>query len=272
MTAEIWHCGELAQKIKDEVRLKVEAFVNIYREPPTLHIISIGNDTASQSYLKGKEADCKEVGITCIMHKFPANISTATVKCCLKDLPGKIIIQLPVPKQINLPDLLAGIFPRQDVDCLTSISASNIYNNKGIQRPCTPSGIMTLLEYRKIPVAGKNVCVIGRSNIVGKPMAMMLINEGATVTSCNSLTRNLAEHTKAADIVISAVGKRDLVTKDMIKRNAICIDVGITRGADGKLHGDFDPGVDELAFARTPVPGGIGLLTRAMLLKNIVQE
>lgn len=286
MTCQIWNCSEIAADIKSELKEKHD------KEYPArlMEIITVGNDSASESYVKGKKKDCKEIGFSYRHLQFASDATTEDIlKAISFSRANGIILQLPVPKHIDVKRIVEAIGPKRDIDGfhpqnLGELMLGNYNDNDGNDKtadnkdggdalliPCTPAGVMEVLKYHDIDLSGKKVCIIGRSNIVGKPLDVMMINAGATVTSCNSKTKDLANITKQSDIVVSTVGKANFVTKDMIKDGAIVIDVGINRGEDGKMCGDVCEDVREVAFAVTPVPGGIGLMTRAMLMKNLYQ-
>lgn len=241
-----------------------------------LAVIVVGDNAASAAYVKGKQKDCEECGIAFKLFKFAeATTSEALVDVIRSlnnnDLVDGIIVQLPLPAHINSMTVLQAISPAKDVDCFCTDNVGRLAIDGPRFLPCTPLGVIDMLRYYSIDVAGKDCVVIGRSNIVGKPMAAMLTNLGATVTLCHSQTKNLAKYTTEADIVVCAVGKPKFLTADMVKENAIIIDVGINRGQDGKMCGDVDfDAVSRKVAAITPVPGGVGLMTRAALLKNVV--
>lgn len=256
MSAIIMDGKALANQIKDDLKKEIEQ----YAQTPRLAIIANKDDAASAVYLRNKEKDCAEVGIDCQVHY----LNSTEVIPYLKGLNVSpcyhgIICQLPLVDGVSEKEVLNTITKNKDVDGF----ASDDFD------PCTPLGIMELLKHYNIEVAGKHCIVVGRSNIVGRPMAKMLIDADGTVTVCHSKTKNLAECTKQADILIVATGRRNLITADMIKDGAVVIDVGINRDENGKLCGDVDfDTVAEKASFITPVPGGVGPMTRAMLLVN----
>lgn len=268
MTAKLLDGKKAAQVVKDHVKTQIQE----HNLKPTLEVILVGDNPASQAYVKGKHKDCQEVGIESIITKLPETVTTVEVIQKIQDSKADgIIVQLPLPKHIDQNIVIDAIPYTKDVDCFRNINLGNLFTDTGIFSPCTPLGIMELLWEYKLDVVGKHCVIIGRSNIVGKPLALMLINVGATVTVCNSHTQNLKELTKQADILVSAVGKPKFVTADMVKDGAVVVDVGINRTEDGKLCGDVDfEKVSEVASWITPVPGGVGLMTRAMLLQNTV--
>lgn len=263
----------VAAKEKEKIREEVSRLVGV----PTLAVIVVGNDPASQTYVRGKERDCAECGIICEVHQFEETASEKEVCDLIDTLNHRnsvsgIIVQLPLPKQINKMAVIERIHPDKDVDCFRADNVGRLMLGKPKFLPCTPSGIVDLLQDFKIEVDGKDCVVIGRSDIVGKPMAALLTSMGGTVTTCHSRTRNLAFYTKHADLIVCAVGKPYFLTADMVKDDAVIVDVGINRGEDGKLCGDVDfAEVSKKCSAITPVPGGVGLMTRVALLKNTVK-
>lgn len=243
---------------------------------PTLAVILVGNDPASAVYVRNKQKACFDTGITPIQLTFPESTSEDELLREIDRLNADesvhgILVQLPLPKQINASKVIARINPAKDVDAFTYDSVGRIVDGKYSFLPCTPAGIMKLLEYYGIEIEGRECVVVGRSNIVGKPMALLLLNASGTVTVCHSRTANLHEVTKRADILVVAVGKSGFITADMVKPGAVVIDVGINRGADGRLSGDVDfATVSEIASMITPVPGGVGPMTITMLMQNTV--
>ena len=264
---------EVAEKILGEVTLKTQAFEKKYNRKPTLAVIIVGEDPASQTYVRNKINGCKQVGFNSLHYEFadgtPQEEIIKTVKALSADSKvDGILVQLPLPKGYDEKEILSYIPDEKDVD---GFNASNI-GNLCLSRPrtvsCTPLGVMKMLEYIKADLSGKNAVVLGRSNTVGKPMSMLLLNANCTVTVCHSKTANLAEYTNKADILVVAIGKPKFVTADMVKDGAIVIDVGINR-VDGKLCGDVDfDSVEPKASYITPVPGGVGPMTISMLLYN----
>ncbi|MBU0757844.1 MAG: bifunctional methylenetetrahydrofolate dehydrogenase/methenyltetrahydrofolate cyclohydrolase FolD [Nanoarchaeota archaeon] len=262
----------LADQIKEDIRIKIAPM----EKKPGLAVILAGYDPASMIYVRSKERACAKAGIYSEIHRFPENVSEqALIKkiMALNDdekIHG-ILVQLPLPKGIDEKNLLSYIDIRKDVDGFLPENAGNLFlGNKAIVS-CTPKGIIRLIKSTGIDIKGKKAVVVGRSNIVGKPVSILLLNEHATVTICHSRTQNLSEETQQADILIAAVGKAHLITKDMVKRGTIVIDVGINR-IDGKLCGDVDfDDVKDIAAFITPVPGGVGPMTIAMLLENTVE-
>lgn len=245
-----------------------------------LAVILVGNHPASRSYVASKERACHEVGIDSQVIRLDEGITTGELKEVIISLNRDervdgILVQTPLPDHINEQEILETIDPSKDVDCFHPYNVGRLFLGQPIVQPCTPKGVMEILRYYGIEVSGKKAAVIGRSNIVGKPMAALLLQANATVTICHSRTQNLAEEVKQADIVVAAVGKPRMITQEMIKPGAIVIDVGINRVDDPttdkgyRLVGDVDfEGVKEVASAITPVPGGVGLMTVAELLWN----
>lgn len=242
--------------------------------PPGLAVILVGNDPASMTYVNNKKKACSEVGIHSEILYMSEESTTADVISAVKrfaerdDING-VMVQLPLPKHIDANRVIDAIPTEKDVDALTPESMGRLILGETTFAPCTPSGVVAILKCIVSSLAGLNIVIVGRSNIVGKPLAAMLTKEDATVTLCHSKTEHLAEITKQADIVISAVGKPNFITADMIAHGSIVIDVGINRTDDGKLVGDvcFDD-VQKIAGAITPVPGGVGIMTVTMLLNN----
>lgn len=243
---------------------------------PCLAVIIVGDDFASRTYVNNKKKTCEEVGIKSLEYALPAETTQDELlelveKLNADDSVNGILCQLPIPEHIDEKVILNAIKPEKDVDAFHPVNAGHIMIGDCVLKPCTPAGIMEMLEYEGIEVAGKNCVVIGRSNIVGKPMAMLLLGASGTVTVCHSRTRNLADITKNADILVAAVGKAKFVTVDMVKDGAVVIDVGMNRDENGKRCGDVDfEAVKEKASHITPVPGGVGLMTVAMLMQNTV--
>ncbi len=242
---------------------------------PSLAVIIVGDDPASKIYVNLKKKKAQELGIKSMVIEMPQDTSEQVLLEKIDELNkapdvNAILVQLPLPKQIHTRKVIEKINPLKDVDCFHPYNTGQIASgNKPYVYPCTPMGIIRLLEYYDIKIEGKHAVVIGRSNIVGRPLAQMLLNRDATVTICHSRTHNLAEITSQADILISAVGKRSLVTKDMVKQGAVVIDVGMNRTEEGKLCGDVDFWqVEQKASFITPVPGGVGPMTICSLMKN----
>ena len=244
---------------------------------PCLAVMLVGNDPASQVYVKGKTRDCEECGIENRMVCLPETVTQQEVLMKLGQLAEDasvhgILVQLPLPKHINEQAVINAIPPEKDVDGFTVQNIGRAMIGEEAFLPCTPAGCIHMLKSTGVQLAGKHAVVVGRSNIVGKPLAMLLLRENLTVTICHSHTENLAEICKKADVLVSAVGRAGIITRDMVKPGAVVIDVGINRNAEGKLCGDvnFDD-VEPVAGYITPVPGGVGLMTRAVLMQNTIQ-
>ena len=243
---------------------------------PGLAVILVGDDSASRVYVTGKEKDCAECGFLSFEHALPADTAQETLMALIEELNRDpavdgILCQLPLPKHLDEAAVLNAIAPDKDVDCFHPYTVGRLTAGDPVFLPCTPAGVMEMLRAYDIPVAGKRCVVLGRSNIVGKPMAMLMLQRDGTVTVCHSRTPDLAEITRQADILVSAVGKAGLITADMVKEGAVVIDVAMNRNAEGKLCGDVDyAGVEPKASHITPVPGGVGPMTRAMLMENIL--
>lgn len=258
---------------KEEIKRQAEG-LTAQGHRPGLAVVLVGDNPASQVYVRNKENDCRECGIYSAMYTLPEETTEAELLELLDalnhdDSVHGILVQLPVPRQIDPQKVIEAIDPRKDVDAFHPMNVG--YLTAGMPRfaPCTPAGIVALMEHYQIDPAGKHCVVIGRSNIVGKPMALLLLQKNGTVTICHSGTRELAAETRRADILISAVGKPGFVTADMVKEGAVVIDVAMNRNAEGKLCGDVDySAVFEKASYITPVPGGVGPMTRVMLLEN----
>ncbi|XPV67677.1 MAG: bifunctional methylenetetrahydrofolate dehydrogenase/methenyltetrahydrofolate cyclohydrolase FolD [Halarcobacter sp.] len=267
----------LSDKVKEEVKVEVEQLQKDKQITPGLAVILVGNDAASATYVGMKAKSCKNAGIYSVVHEMPETISQDEILGIIDrmnknpSLDG-ILVQLPLPKQIDTTTILEAIDPLKDVDGFHPYNVGRMVSNLDAFLPATPFGVMKLLEEYKINVVGKNVCIIGASDIVGKPMAALMINAKATVEVCNSKTKDLKAHTLNADILIVAAGRVNLITEDMVKDDAIVIDVGINRLDTGKLVGDvdFESCKDKCSYI-TPVPGGVGPMTIAMLLKNTLK-
>ncbi len=262
-----------AAQIKAQIRDRVQALAAAGKTC-SLAVLLVGEDPASATYVRGKEKDCAECGIASQVLRFPADVSAQTLEQHIADLNADgsvngILIQLPLPAHLDADALLAKIDPAKDVDGITATSMGNLVLGRDGFRPCTPAGCLYLLQAAGVRLAGSRAVVLGRSNIVGKPMAALLTAQNATVTLCHSKTENLAEICRSADILVAAIGKPRFVTADMVKPGAAVIDVGINRLENGKLCGDVDfDAVSQVAGCITPVPGGVGLMTRAMLMHN----
>ncbi len=273
--AQIIDGNLVARKIRENLKEKVE-FLKSSGEQISLAVIIVGDNNPSSVYVKNKRKDCEEIGIFSAEYALPENTTEEDLLNLIDvlnndDKINGILVQLPLPKHISEEKILKSVNPLKDVDAFHPQNVGRIMLGDYLLLPCTPSGIMDLLEYYNINCEGKSCVVIGRSNIVGKPMAMLMLQNNATVTICHSKTENLAEHTKNADILIVAIGKAKYIKSDMIKENAVIIDVGMNRDENGKLCGDVDfDDVKEKCSFITPVPGGVGPMTRATLMKNTV--
>ncbi len=261
--------NELLEKLQKDIATK--------RYTPKLVVILVGEDKASQIYVKNKAKTCEKIGVTSEVIKLSENTTEEELLQILdknnkdKTVNG-ILVQLPLPKHISEDKVIEAIDPLKDVDCFHPINVGNLYTGNAIFMPCTPYGIICLLEKYDIDLEGKSAVVIGRSNIVGKPMAQLLLQKNATVTICHSRTKNLQEVVKQADIVVVAIGKSKFVTKDFIKDGAVVIDVGMHRDEHNKLCGDVDfDDVLPVVSKITPVPGGVGPMTIASLMVNCVE-
>ena len=244
---------------------------------PGLAVVIVGEDPASRVYVRNKKKACEEAGFYSRVIELPEDTAQDALLDCLEEIKADpkihgILVQLPLPPQIDPDAVIAAIPPEKDVDAFHPENVGHIMIGDYRFLPCTPAGVMKMLETEGIEVRGKNCVVIGRSNIVGKPMAMLLMHADGTVTVCHSKTKNLAEITRRADILVSSVGKAGFVTADMVGEGAVVIDVGMNRNAEGRLCGDVDfEAVSEKASAITPVPGGVGVMTITMLLENTVR-
>lgn len=268
---------EVSAQIKAQVKEEVISLNNqgIY---PKLSVIIVGENPASLTYVKGKHKDCAECGIISENIAMPETVSQGELLAEIERLNNDdsvhgILVQLPLPKHIDEYAVINAISAAKDVDGFTAVNVGNMNIGKDCFTPCTPQGCIDMLDYAGIDMTGKDVVVIGRSNIVGKPVAVLALQRSATVTICHSKTKNIAEKTRMADIVIVAVGRAGFLTGDMLKPGAVVIDVGINRNSEGKLCGDadFDSCIDVVSRI-TPVPGGVGLMTRANLLKNTIKS
>ena len=262
----------LAAQVKERVR---EEAAKLPRKPGRA-VILVGENPASQVYVNGKEKDCTECGIQSFSHRLPAETSQEELLALVRELNEDrlvdgILCQLPLPKGLDEDAVINAIAPDKDVDCFHPFNVGRMSIGEPVFLPCTPAGVMEMLRAYAVPVKGKNCVVLGRSNIVGKPMAMLLTQADGTVTVCHSKTEHLEEFTRQADILVSAIGKTGFVTADMVKDGAVVIDVAMNRDENGKLCGDVDfAAVEPKASYITPVPGGVGPMTRAMLMENIL--
>jgi methylenetetrahydrofolate dehydrogenase (NADP+)/methenyltetrahydrofolate cyclohydrolase len=276
MTAKILD----GKKMSAEIRAAIKEKVVLLKEKgivPGLAVILVGDNPASKVYVGQKEKGCLEAGFASFLHRLPETTSQEELLALIDKLNADktvhgILVQLPLPRQIDPDTVLAAIRPEKDVDGFHPVNIGRLVAGLPASEPCTPKGILRLLKSTGIPLAGKEAVVIGRSNIVGKPVALMLLAESATVTICHSKTADLAEHARRADILVAAIGKPRFVTADMVKEGAVVIDVGINRLEEGLVGDvDYEP-VAEKASWITPVPGGVGPMTIAMLLENTLEQ
>lgn len=274
--AKILNGKEVSQRIREELKEEVKKLqengIN-----PGLAVVIVGDDPASRVYVNSKKKACAELGIYSEEYALSGDTAESELLELVETLNKKqdisgILVQLPLPKHINEENIINAIDPKKDVDAFHPVNVGKIMIGNYDFLPCTPAGVMELIKESGIDIAGKDCVVIGRSNIVGKPQSMLLLHQNATVTICHSKTKNLREKVKAADIVVAAVGKPEIITGDMIKDGAVVIDVGINRLENKKLVGDvkFEE-AEKKAAAITPVPGGVGPMTIAMLMKNTVR-
>lgn len=287
----------IGQEIQEELRSRIEA-LRLKQRPPALAVILVGDNPASQIYVRNKIRACQELGIRSVDLTPPASITSEELLEIIRDFNNDlevdgILVQTPLPKHINSEQIVLAVDPGKDADGFHPFNVGNLVANRPGPRPCTPAGILQMLKRYEIPLAGKNAVMVGRSDIVGKPMALMLLHENATVTICHSRTRNLEEECRRADILVAAIGKPAIITANHITPGAVVIDVGMNRITDetevrrlfshdpkrlaafakngSTLIGDVEPqAMHELASAYTPVPGGVGPLTIAMLMANTV--
>ena len=276
MTAHTIDGNALAQQIRHQVAQRAAA-LSARGATPGLAVLLVGDDPASQVYVRHKIKDCEDAGVRSVLARYDAHATQAQVVAQIRAFNDDptihgVLVQLPLPAHIDAHAVLQTIAPAKDVDGFGLLSAGALLVGRPVFKSCTPYGCMKMLESIGCDPAGKHAVVVGRSNIVGKPMAMLLLQANATVTICHSATRDLGEHTRRADILVAAVGRQHMLTRDMVKPGAVVIDVGMNRGADGRLCGDVDfAAVREVASHITPVPGGVGPMTRAMLLTNTIE-
>ncbi len=272
--AKIIDGKDISSQIRVEIAEQTKAYIEKTGEKPGLAVIIVGEDPASKVYVRNKKRACEEVGFYSEEIALPAETDMATLKSVIDRLNADdkihgILVQLPLPKHLDEGEVIMAINPRKDVDAFHPVNVGRVMSGGYTFVPCTPAGVMELLRRSGVEVAGKECVVVGRSNIVGKPMAMLLLEANGTVTVCHSRTKDLAQVCKRADILVSAVGRPYFITSDMVKEGAVVIDVGINRLPDGKLVGDVDyAAVEPIASYITPVPGGVGPMTITMLLKN----
>ena len=266
---------KIAEEIKKELWKEISALKH-KNVNPSLAMILVGQDSASRVYVKNKEKVCRDLGIISQVFALEENsgekeLLDLIARLNTDDKTHGILVQLPLPKQIDAGKIILAINPKKDVDCFHPENVGKMFFGEPKFFPCTPAGILELLKRYGIEVKGKDCVIIGKSNIVGKPLAVMLMNEDATVSICHEKTKNLKEKTLSADIIITAAGKAGLITADMVKSEVVVVDVGMNKNSEGKLVGDVDfEAVSKIAGASTPVPGGVGPMTVAMLMKNTV--
>lgn len=269
--------SEIAKNIKADIKSRVDEIVASGKRKPCLCVILVGDDPASISYVKGKEKACAEIGFASKMITLPQETSEEELldivkECNNDDSIDGILVQLPLPKHINAHNIIINIDPNKDVDGLHPLNVAKLYQSQDGFVPCTPQGVMQILKQANVSLAGKHVVVIGRSHLVGSPVARLLLNENATVTMCHSYTQDLSSITKLADILVVCVGKPRMITKEYVKEGAVVIDVGVNRDENGKLCGDVDfENVKEKCSLITPVPKGVGPMTICMLLVNTLK-
>ena len=267
---------KISAKVNEELKTQIAALAD-EGITPGLAVVFVGDNPASEIYVRNKETSCKELGIDSKVVKLSEYISQAELLEVIAELNADnsvdgILVQMPLPNHIDTDIIMDAILPEKDVDGIHAMNAGLLMGGRPVSVACTPKGVMRMLKEAGIKLAGANAVVVGRSNIVGKPMAMLLLNESCTVTICHSRTRNLKEVCKNADILVAAVGIAKFITADMVKEGAVVIDVGINRGEDGKVVGDVDyEPAREVAGYITKVPGGVGPMTIAMLMENTVE-
>jgi methylenetetrahydrofolate dehydrogenase (NADP+)/methenyltetrahydrofolate cyclohydrolase len=264
----------VSAQVREELKAQTQEMIEKHGVRPGLAVIIVGDDPASKVYVNNKEKGCAEVGYYSEVYRLPAETTQEELLALVNKLNNDekihgILCQLPLPKHLDENAVILAIDPEKDVDAFHPVNVGRIMIGDYKFLPCTPAGVMKLIESTGVDITGKECVVIGRSNIVGKPQAMLLLHKNATVTICHSRTKDLASVTRRADILVVAIGKADFVTGDMVKDGAIVIDVGMNRRADGKLTGDVDfASVEPKASYITPVPGGVGPMTISMLLTN----
>lgn len=277
MSATIINGKELAHEIRKSMKEEVSQLIIKEGLTPHLTVIIVGDNPASKSYVRGKQKASDETGISSDVIELPSSVTEEKLLELIQELNNNpevhgILVQLPLPDHIKEENVIVTIDPAKDVDGFHPVNIGRMMTGEDTFFPCTPYGIITMLKSKDIQIEGKHAVIIGRSNIVGKPVGQLLLNENATVTYCHSRTENLKEHTTRADIVIAAIGKPNVITTDYLKQGAIVIDVGINRVEDGSLTGDVDfDNVKQKASFITPVPKGVGPMTITMLLKNTIK-
>src|SRR5690349_14994111 len=276
MTARIIDCRIIADRLRAEYRLRVDDLRSRHGVTPALAVILVGDNPASRSYVRGKIAGCKQVGIRSELIELPASVGESELLARIQALNDDptihgILVQLPLPPQIRVASVVEQISVEKDVDGFHLYNMGGLVTGNTVFSPCTPYGVQKILEYEQIPVAGRNVVVVGASNLVGKPTALMLMQQEATVSICHIKTRDLGQYTLLADILVVAAGVPNLIVPQMVRTGAVVIDVGFNRLPDGRIVGDVDfDRVREKASYITPVPGGVGQMTVTMLLHNTI--
>ncbi|MFO8060531.1 MAG: bifunctional methylenetetrahydrofolate dehydrogenase/methenyltetrahydrofolate cyclohydrolase FolD [Bacillota bacterium] len=277
MTAKIINGNQIAKQLRAELKVEVDELKSEHGVTPGLAVVLVGEDPASKVYVRNKHRACERVGIESIGIRLPADASHAEVMEKVEELNENpdvhwILVQLPTPEQIDDEEIINTINSEKDVDGFHPVNMGKLLSGQPEMVPCTPTGVMYMLDTLGIDLTGKEAVIVGRSNIVGKPQALLLMYRHCTITICHSRTKDLAGHTSRADILVAATGVPKMITRDMVKPGAVVMDVGISRLEDGSLVGDVDfDEVKEVASAITPVPGGVGPMTIAMLLKNTVR-
>ncbi|HGO5815114.1 TPA: bifunctional methylenetetrahydrofolate dehydrogenase/methenyltetrahydrofolate cyclohydrolase FolD [Mannheimia haemolytica] len=277
MAAQIISGSEIASQIKKSISEKINEYIEQEKRKPGLAVILVGADPASQVYVGSKRKSCAEIGIESKSYDLPAETTEADLLALIEklnydDSVDGILVQLPLPKQIDSTKVIEAILPHKDVDGFHPYNVGRLSQRIPTLRPCTPYGVMKLLETTGVDLYGQHAVIVGASNIVGRPMALELLLGGCTVTVTHRFTKDLEHHVRQADILVVAVGKPEFIPGEWIKNGAIVIDVGINRGADGKLKGDVEYSVaSQKAAFITPVPGGVGPMTVAMLMQNTLQ-
>jgi len=275
MTARVINGKKIASRIREEIKAEV-ASLKERKVFPRLSVLLVGDDPVSEIYARAKERSCKKIGIKYDLFRFPKDASEKEVLKKLEELSADpechgIMVELPLPKHINKEKVMMGINPVKDVDGINPINRGRMFTRKDGLFPVTPQSCIEILKRDGENLEGKDVCLVGRGDTVGKPLIFLLLNENATVTVCHTRTKDLAKHTYAADVVIAAAGRPNLITKEMVKPGAIVVDAGIN-DVDGKTVGDVDfEGVSQVASAITPVPGGVGSLTTVLIQKNLLK-
>ena len=272
MSATVIRGREVADQVLDEVAARVRARLESGRSRPRLAVVLVGHNPASETYVRGKRQDAERVGITASDHRLPDTAGTAEVLELVRSLNADpelsgILVQQPLPPQVDVPAVVAAVDPARDVDGFHPVNAGRLLLGQPGLRPCTPAGVLRMLDHAGIELAGRRAVVVGRSNIVGKPVALLLLERNATVTICHSRTPDLPERIGEAEVLVVAIGRPHFVQPHMVRPGAVVVDVGVTP-VEGRLQGDVDPAAAEVAGWITPVPGGVGLMTRAMLMAN----